>query len=112
MHAVTLADNIADDLASFDGAETMTVTTASGVSVSVPGVVGRAIEHQELTMVDGMLGMETVVRRFHVPIAALEGVLPVGGDSLTDTLGRRWAVMSVRVATLGTRLEIDGMLQP
>ncbi len=109
---MTLAENIADDLANFDGAETMTVTTAAGVSVSVAGVVARAIEHQELTMVDGMLGIESVVRRFHVPIAALEGVLPVGGDSLIDTAGRRWAVMSVRVVTLGTRLEIDGMLQP
>ncbi|HEX3870238.1 MAG TPA: hypothetical protein VHV77_07380 [Pirellulales bacterium] len=100
-----LAENIANDLKVLDGAMTVIVTTAAGISVTVPDVLPAAAEQQELSMLDGTLGMESRVRTFHLPVASLGTLEPACGDLISEADGQRWRVKSVRLATLGTRLK-------
>ena len=99
---MTLATDIADDMAGFDGVETVTLTdvSASTSDATVTGLRG-PLSHREI-MMNGPAGLEPDDMVWNLQ-ANTTAIVPVPGDTITDGDSVVWTILSVMKATLGTR---------
>ena len=99
---MTLATDIASDMATFDGLETVTLydqsANTSDTSVSA---LRRALSHREVQL-NGPIGIEPSDVACHVQ-ANTTAIVPVPGDSITDSGSVVFTILSVSKDTLGSR---------
>ncbi|HEX4132479.1 MAG TPA: hypothetical protein VHZ24_20780 [Pirellulales bacterium] len=100
-------NTIADDLTTFDGAETVTLTTAAGVAITVPGVIAQERSPGPVQLISNVLTSEINTRDFHMMKRVLGDVEPASGDTIVDSLGHRWRVQTSRLATMSTRYQLQ-----
>ena len=107
---MTLATDIASDMAGFDGVETVTLTDVSaGTSdTSVTGLRG-PLSHREV-MMNGPAGLEPGDVAWNLQ-ANTTAIVPIPGDTITDGDSVVWTILSVTKATLGTRWRCIGRRQ-
>ncbi|HWA99027.1 MAG TPA: hypothetical protein VG713_11070 [Pirellulales bacterium] len=103
---MNLGDSIAEDLATFDGTEIVTLATAAG-STTVTDALVRELSQDALKLVDNALSSELNQREFHLMVARVGSVQPSPGDDVIDSSGRRWRVQSSRLAALATRWQLQ-----
>ena len=99
---MTLAADIASDMATFDGVETVTLTdvSASTSDTSVTGLRG-PLSFRE-TMLNGPAGLEPGDMAWNLQ-ANTTAIVPAPGDTITDGDSVVWTILSVAKMTLGTR---------
>ncbi len=99
---MTLATDIADDMAGFDGIETVTLTdvSASTSDATVTGLRG-PLSHREI-MMNGPAALEPDDMVWNLQ-ANTTDIVPVDGDTITDGDSVVWTILSAKKTTLGTR---------
>jgi hypothetical protein len=99
---MALADDIASDLADFDGAETVSLYDASANTTdSAVTALRRVLSHRDVQM-GAPLGVEPDDIVFHLQ-QNTTSIVPTGGDTITDSGGTVFSIASVNKETLGTR---------
>ena len=99
---MTLATDIASDMVQFDGLETVTLydqsANTSDASVSA---LRRALSHREVQL-NGPVGIESSDVAFHIQVNTT-AIVPVPGDTITDSGSTVFSILSVSKDALGTR---------
>ncbi|MHC4526412.1 MAG: hypothetical protein ACYS29_00935 [Planctomycetota bacterium] len=99
---MALADDIASDLADFDGTETVSLydqsanTTDSSVTA-----LRRVLSHRDVQM-GSPLGLEPDDTVFHLQLNTTS-IVPTGGDKITDSGSVLYTILSAHKETLNTR---------
>ena len=99
---MTLADDIAGDMADFDGLETVSLydVSANTTDASV-SALRRAVNYSP-TQAGGSFGVNPTKTVFHIQTSTT-AIIPAEGDTITDSASTVWTIDSVDKATLGTR---------
>jgi len=99
---MTLASSIANDLAAFDGIETVTLGDVSaGTTDTSVTALRRELTFREVAM-GGPLGTESGDITWHLQ-ANTTAIVPANGDTITDGDSVVWTILSVTKTTLGSR---------
>ncbi|KKN80768.1 hypothetical protein LCGC14_0325740 [marine sediment metagenome] len=99
---MTLATDIASDLATMDGIETVTLYDASADTTDTSvTALRRALSHREVQL-GFPAGIEARDVAFHLQ-ANTTAIVPVAGDTITDSGSVVFTILSVSKDTLGTR---------
>ncbi len=102
---MTLATDIANDMADMDGIETVTLTGyRSGSTVTDTSVTAlrRALSHREVDA-GGPVGLDPSDLVWHLQANTITTIVPAPGDTITDGDSVVWTVISASKETLGTR---------
>ncbi len=102
---MTLATDIAGDMAQMDGIETVTLTGyRSGSTVTDTSVTAlrRQLSHRELQL-GGPVGLEPTDMVWHLQENTITTIVPAPGDTITDGDSVVWTILSASKETLGTR---------
>jgi hypothetical protein len=99
---MTLATDIAGDMADFDGLETVSLfdVSANTTDASV-SALRRAVNYSP-TQAGGSLGVKPTKTVWHIQQSTTD-IVPDEGDTITDASSVVWTIDSVDKATLGTR---------
>ena len=99
---MTLAADIANDMATFDGIETVSLYDKSGdtTDATVTGL-RRALSHREVQL-GGSVGINPTDTVWHLQ-ANTTDIVPDVGDTITDGDAVVYTILSVESATLRTR---------
>lgn len=99
---MTLADDIAGDLADFDGVETVSLYSAAGNTTdSAVTALRHAIQYRDLQL-GAPVGVEPTDTAFNLQASTVT-TAPKQGDTITDSSNTVWTVLNVQKVTLGTR---------
>jgi hypothetical protein len=93
---MTFEPDITDDCLLVDGTET--VTLDGSATVSVAGAKRGPITQRELEF--GALGLEPNDVAWNLPEVSLAGTEPRAGDTIEQTGGTKWTVISVTKSTM------------
>ena len=98
---MTLAADLAADMADFDGVETVSLhdVSANTTDASVTGL-RRAVDQN--LQPGGALGVQPQLAVWHIQ-QSTTSIVPAIGDTITDSSSVVWTIDSVQKATLGTR---------
>jgi len=99
---MTLAASIADDMATFDGLETVSLCDVSAATTDATvSALRRSLSIREVS-IGGPVGLEPGDVTFHLQ-ANTTAIVPANGDTITDSDSVVWTILSVSKDTLGTR---------
>jgi len=99
---MVLSTDIASDMATFDGTETVSLWDASANTTdSSVTALRRALSHREV-MLNGPVGIEPDDLVFHLQ-GNTTAITPTSGDTITDSGSVVYTILSVSKETLGTR---------
>ena len=88
--------DIAEDCLLVDGTETVTLYSTSTVSVAGAKRGQLRLEETEFRQ----LGLESTDLAWNLPQVSLAGVVPRRGDTIEDSAGTNWTILSATFAPL------------
>lgn len=101
---MSLAADIADDYEFIDGVEEVTLTPTTPAAAAQPSV--KALQRQ-LTRSEIFFGPQIGISPsdtvFHLWVSTLGVVVPNPGDTITQSSGVVWEILSLQLQTLQTR---------
>jgi hypothetical protein len=102
--------DLSGDFAVFDGTETMTYRQPGRSPVTVAGVLREQLSTRELTA-GAKIGLQPADVPFNLPGPNLSGVVPAGGDTITDATGVAFTVLSTSYELLTQQYRVLGRRQ-